>query len=54
MKRGVTRKQVFLVDSLNALQPHVYELAVRIYLLMKQRNMAQAVITWYIATCLIS
>ena len=38
-----------LADSLKPLQPHVYELAERIYLLMQWRNMSQAVITWFVA-----
>lgn len=38
-----------LVDSPKPLQPHVYEMAAKIYLLMRRRNMSQAVITRCVA-----
>jgi chitin synthase len=34
-----------LVDSPKPLQPHVYELAAKIYLLMRRRNESQSIIT---------
>lgn len=38
-----------LVDSPKPLQPHVYELAAKIYLLMRRRNESQSVITRCVA-----
>ena len=37
-----------LADSPKPLQPHVYEMAAKIYLLMRRRNMSQAVITRFV------
>lgn len=37
-----------LVDSPKPLQPHVYELAAKIYLLMRRRNQSQSIITRYV------
>jgi chitin synthase len=37
-----------LVDSPKPLQPHVYELAAKIYLLMRRRNESQSIITRWV------
>jgi len=42
-----------LVDSPKPLQPHVYDLAAKIYLLMKRRNESQSILTRYVSRYLI-
>jgi len=38
-----------MVDSPRPLQPHLYELAAKVYLLMRRRNESQAVLTRYLS-----
>ena len=37
-----------MLDSPRPLQPHLYDLAARVYLLMRRRNEPQAVVTWFV------
>lgn len=41
-----------LIDSPKPLQPHVYELAAKIYLLMRRRNQSQSIITRFVISTL--
>ena len=41
-----------MLDSPRPLQPHLYDLAARVYLLMRRRNESQAVITRFVAQLL--
>lgn len=36
-------------DSLKQFQPHIYDLAAKVYLLMKRRNESQAILSRYVA-----
>lgn len=38
-----------MLDSPRPLQPHLYDLAARVYLLMRRRNESQAVVTRFVA-----
>ena len=41
-----------MLDSPRPLQPHLYDLAARVYLLMRRRNESQAVVTRFVAQLL--
>lgn len=40
-----------MVDSPRPLQPHLYDFAAKVYLLMRRRNQTQAVIARYVFLC---
>ena len=47
-ERSYKDTSLHMLDSPRPLQPHLYDLAARVYLLMRRRNESQAVVTWFV------